>query len=85
MGCGFPAALFLKSRTGGLTVGIAMISRGEVGLIVASFATAAGVVSPSIYSVIVLMVVVTTIIPPVLLKRMAKAPVSIKELPVNYG
>ena len=83
VGCGLPAALFLKSRTGGLTVGIAMISRGEVGLIVAGLATAAGVVSPSIYSVIVLMVVVTTIIPPLLLKRMAKTPVSIKELPVN--
>jgi Kef-type K+ transport system membrane component KefB len=83
VGCGFPAALFLKSRTGGLTVGIAMISRGEVGLIVAGIATAAGVVSPSIYSVIVLMVVVTTVIPPLLLKRMTKTPVSIKELPVN--
>src|SRR5436309_1667371 len=85
VGCGFPAALFLKSRTGGLTVGVAMISRGEVGLIVAGIATAAGVVSPSIYSIIVLMVVVTTIIPPILLKRMARAPVSIKDLPVNNG
>src|SRR5712691_2794584 len=85
VGCGFTAELFLKSRTGGLTVGVAMISRGEVGLIVAGIATAAGVVSPSIYSVIVLMVVVTTIIPPILLKRMARAPVSIKDLPVNNG
>jgi len=64
-------------------VGVAMISRGEVGLIVAGLATAAGLVTASIYSVIVLMVVVTTIVPPVLLKRMTKKPVSIKQLPAH--
>jgi len=83
VGCGLPATLFLKSRTGGLTVGVAMISRGEVGLIVAGLAAAAGLVTTSIYSVIVLMVVVTTIIPPILLKRMTKKPVSIKQLPAH--
>jgi Kef-type K+ transport system membrane component KefB len=59
-----------------------MISRGEVGLIVAGIATAAYVVSPSTYSTIVLMVVVTTIIPPILLKKIA-GKVSIKDLPTN--
>jgi Kef-type K+ transport system membrane component KefB len=35
IGCGLPAAYFLKSRSKGVKVGYGMISRGEVGLIVA--------------------------------------------------
>jgi Kef-type K+ transport system membrane component KefB len=34
-GCGLPSMLFLKDRKKSMTVGIGMISRGEVGLIVA--------------------------------------------------
>ncbi|MEJ2259686.1 MAG: cation:proton antiporter, partial [Nitrosopumilaceae archaeon] len=34
-GCGIPAMMFLKSKSQGMKVGIGMISRGEVGLIVA--------------------------------------------------
>ncbi len=55
-------------------VGIGMAPRGEVGLIFASVGAALGVVTPSIYSVIVIMVIVTTLVPPpilaVLLKKM---------------
>ena len=83
VGCGIPAAYFLKSRVSGRLVGIAMISRGEVGLIVAGLAVASGIVSPGIYSIIVLMVVATTILTPVLLKRVAMGPVSIAGLPVS--
>ncbi len=68
LGCGLPAWLFLKNRTLGMRVGIGMISRGEVGLIVAGVGLSAGVLTSSVYSTIVLMVVATTIITPIWLK-----------------
>jgi Kef-type K+ transport system membrane component KefB len=80
IGCGFPAAFFLKSRSGGRLVGIAMISRGEVGLIVAGLALASGAVGAGTYAVVVLMVVATTILAPLWLKRAVAAPVSIEPL-----
>ena len=67
-GCGLPAWLFLKNRTQGMRVGIGMISRGEVGLIVAGVGLSAGVLTSSVYSTIVLMVAATTIITPIWLK-----------------
>jgi Kef-type K+ transport system membrane component KefB len=67
-GCGLPAWFFLKSRTQGMRVGIGMISRGEVGLIVAGVGLSAGVLTSSVYSTIVLMVAATTIITPIWLK-----------------
>ena len=36
IGCGLPSMIFLRNRTKSLRVGIGMISRGEVGLIVAT-------------------------------------------------
>lgn len=68
LGCGVPAMLFLKSRARGLRVGIGMISRGEVGLIVAGVGVAAGSLSNTTYSTIILMVAVTTVITPLWLK-----------------
>lgn len=48
-------------------VGWGMVPRGEVGLIFAATGMALGVVSPSVFSVIVIMVILTTLItPPVL-------------------
>jgi len=67
-GCGLPAWAFLKSRTQGMRVGIGMISRGEVGLIVAGVGLSAGVLTSGVYSTIVLMVAATTIITPIWLK-----------------
>lgn len=68
LGCGLPAMLFLKSKTGGMRVGIGMISRGEVGLIVAGVGVTAGILTSEVYSTIVIMVAVTTIITPIWLK-----------------
>ena len=68
IGCGLPAAHFLKSRSKGVKVGIGMISRGEVGLIIAGVAISAQVISESVYSAIVGMVILTTILTPILLK-----------------
>jgi len=68
LGCGLPAMMFLKSKSKGLKVGIGMISRGEVGLIVAGVGVASGILTSSVYSTIVIMVAVTTIITPIWLK-----------------
>ncbi len=68
VGCGLPAIHFLKSRDKGIKVGVGMISRGEVGLIVAGVAFTSKAVTQSTYSAIVGMVIVTTILTPILLK-----------------
>ena len=68
LGCGLPAWMFLKNKTQGMRVGIGMISRGEVGLIVAGVGLSAGVLTSSVYSTIVIMVAATTIITPIWLK-----------------
>ena len=67
-GCGLPAWMFLKDKTAGMRVGIGMISRGEVGLIVAGVGVSSGVLTGSVYSTIVIMVAATTIITPIWLK-----------------
>ncbi|KAG2478838.1 MAG: Potassium transporter Kef [Nitrosopumilales archaeon] len=67
-GCGLPAMLFLKSKAQGMRVGIGMISRGEVGLIVAGVGISSGILTADVYSTIVIMVAVTTIITPIWLK-----------------
>lgn len=68
LGCGLPAMFFLKDRSRGMRVGIGMISRGEVGLIVAGVGVAAGSLSNEVYSTIILMVAITTVITPIWLK-----------------
>jgi Kef-type K+ transport system membrane component KefB len=67
-GCGLPAMYFLKSKSAGMKVGIGMISRGEVGLIVAGVGVTTGILTSEVYSTIIIMVVVTTIITPIWLK-----------------
>ena len=69
IGCGLPAAYFLKDRAKGTRVGIGMISRGEVGLIVAGVAISAGAISQSIYAAILGMIMITTVLPPLLLQK----------------
>ena len=67
-GCGIPAMMFLKSKSQGMKVGIGMISRGEVGLIVAGVGVTSNILTSDVYSTIVIMVAVTTIITPIWLK-----------------
>jgi Kef-type K+ transport system membrane component KefB len=69
IGCGLPSLIFLKDKTKSMRVGIGMISRGEVGLIVAGVGVTTGVLSTDIYTAIIIMVAVTTIITPVWLKK----------------
>jgi Kef-type K+ transport system membrane component KefB len=69
IGCGIPASFFLKNRLKGNRVGMGMMSRGEVGLIVAGVAISAGAISQSVYAAILGMIMITTIIAPILLRR----------------
>jgi Kef-type K+ transport system membrane component KefB len=69
IGCGLPALFFLKDKDKAYKVGVGMISRGEVGLIIAGVAISAGVISQSIYAAIIGMIIITTIITPIMLKR----------------
>lgn len=68
LGCGLPAWMFLKNKSQGIRVGIGMISRGEVGLIVAGVGVSSGILTSNVYSTIVIMVAATTIITPLWLK-----------------
>jgi len=68
-GCGLPATIFLRDKSRAMKVGIGMISRGEVGLIVAGVGVSSGVLSSDVYTPIIIMVAVTTVITPVWLKR----------------
>ena len=67
-GCGLPSLLFLRDKSKAMIVGIGMISRGEVGLIVAGIGVTSGVLSPNIYTTVIIMIGVTTLITPVWLK-----------------
>lgn len=72
LGCALPSIIFIKDRTKSLRVGIGMISRGEVGLIVAGVGVSTGALSSDIYTTVIIMVALTTIITPIWLKRSYK-------------
>ncbi len=65
-GCGL-GALSL-GRANALRVGVGMIPRGEVGMIVAQIGLSYGILTRSIYAVVVFMSVATTLIAPPLIK-----------------
>lgn len=71
-GCGLPSMLFLRDRKKSMCVGVGMISRGEVGLIVAGIGVASGVLTHDVYTTIVIMVALSTIITPLWLKSLYK-------------
>jgi Kef-type K+ transport system membrane component KefB len=68
VGCGLPSLLFLRDKSKALIVGIGMISRGEVGLIVAGIGVTSGVLSSNIYTTVIIMVAITTLVTPVWLR-----------------
>jgi Kef-type K+ transport system membrane component KefB len=68
IGTGLPSIIFLKDGSKSMKVGIGMISRGEVGLIVAGVGVSSGALTNNIYTSIIIMVAATTIITPIWLK-----------------
>jgi len=72
IGTGLPAMIFLKNKNQSMKVGIGMISRGEVGLIVAGVGVSSGALTSDIYTAVIMMVALTTIITPIWLKKVYK-------------
>jgi Kef-type K+ transport system membrane component KefB len=68
LGCGIGARLGGVNRREALQIGVGMISRGEVGLIVASVGIASGIIGQELFAVTVIMVLVTTLVTPLLLR-----------------
>ena len=84
VGCAAFAALFGFSRLEATRVGVGMISRGEVGLIVAGYGLANGLIGPDVFSASVLVVLATTMVTPPLLRlvfprRTAAPPAAVEE------
>ena len=67
VGCGIPAQYFLKDKEKGLRVGYGMISRGEIGLVIASIGKNYGIVTDEVYVALIVVIFITTILPPILL------------------
>lgn len=74
VGCGLGAKLMGFNWSDSLSVGLGMVSRGEVALIVAQKGAQSGLVDSSLFPPIVLVVIVTTLITPILLKLFMKSP-----------
>lgn len=68
IGCGIGAKICKFDNKDALSIGIGMVSRGEVALIVAQKGANCGLLESNMFPAIVFMVIVTTLITPVLLK-----------------
>jgi len=72
VGCGLGAKACKYTNEECLRIGVGMVSRGEVALIVANKGIATGLMNPTFFGPVVIMVVITTIVTPVLLKLVYK-------------
>jgi Kef-type K+ transport system membrane component KefB len=68
IGSGAGAKLAGFTNKESLQLGIGMVSRGEVGLIVAAFALSERLISQANFSIVVFMVIVATVVTPPLLR-----------------
>ena len=62
------------NRAEALRIGVGMVSRGEVGLIIAAIGVQSGLLTDRLFAVMVIMVVATTVITPVLLRAVFPQP-----------
>jgi len=83
IGCGVFARLSGFSTGESVRVGVGMISRGEVGLIVAGYGLANGLITSEVFSASVIMVLATTMVTPPLMRlvfpRHAFVPTAVEE------
>lgn len=77
-GCWLGAKLTGFTSSEAYRVGVGMISRGEVGIIVALVGLRAGIIDATIFSIMVLTVLVTTLVTPIWLKRVFAEPAASK-------
>lgn len=68
LGCGLFARISGFTARQSLRVGVGMISRGEVGLIVAGYGLSNGLIGSDVFAASVIVVLVTTMITPPLLR-----------------
>lgn len=86
IGCGLGAKLSKFNNQESLQLGVGMISRGEVGLIVANIGVANSLINNDLFIAIVAVVLFTTLLTPVLLRltfRKEQPDPTNVELPVN--
>jgi Kef-type K+ transport system membrane component KefB len=76
VGCGGGAWLCRFTPLEALTVGVGMISRGEVALITATIGLQAKLITPTLFSIVILISLVTTLVTPLLLKLVYLLPAS---------
>jgi len=74
IGCGAGARLTGFSGPEALRIGVGMISRGEVGLIIATLGVQTGLIGAREFAIMVLMVLATTVITPPLLRAVFPGP-----------
>ncbi len=74
IGSGLGGLLSGFKRREAMQLGIGMVSRGEVGLIVATFALSEGLLSVGNYSIVVFMIIVATLITPPMLRAAFSEP-----------
>lgn len=77
---GFVAKGTLQEK---LLIGVAMVPRGEVGLIFAATGKGLGVLNDQVFSTIVLVVILTTFVSPPLIKALASDNSQIKKVPAR--
>lgn len=68
IGCGVLARIFGFTTKESVRVGVGMISRGEVGLIVAGYGLSNGIIGQDVFAASVIMVLATTMVTPPLLR-----------------
>jgi Kef-type K+ transport system membrane component KefB len=76
IGAGLGARLAGLSNAESLRVGVGMISRGEVGLIVAGIGVREGMISQEVFTVVVVLILLTTLVTPLLLRYVFPRPIA---------
>jgi Kef-type K+ transport system membrane component KefB len=74
IGAGLGARLSGLNNAESLRVGTGMISRGEVGLIVAGIGVREGIISQEVFTVVVVLILLTTLVTPLLLRYVFPRP-----------
>ena len=68
LGCGVAAKMCKFSNRDSLSIGIGMVTRGEVALVVVQKGSQVGLVSEDLFPAVILIVIVTSLITPIFLK-----------------
>ncbi|ONI45931.1 sodium:proton antiporter [Candidatus Epulonipiscioides gigas] len=70
LGCGFGAKLMGFNKLDSLKIGVGMMARGEVALIVAQKGLNAGLMNPTLFSAVIILVILSSIATPIILKSL---------------